>query len=405
VTTLLRSPPDRARVEPVTTAGAVVIGSDYRGLAVVRSLGRRGIPVWVLRNGDDTLATHSRYAKRSLILEGESDEQQVAFLMGLGLRYSLDGWTLFPTSNMTAAMVARHRDRLAEKFTLTTPSWEKLCVAYDKRLTYSLAADLGVAHPCTWTARDAIEAAALPVAFPVIVKPAVSQLVAAKAWRADNCDELAARFREAAARIDPSLLLIQELIPGGGEAQFSFAALCDNGTPIASVVARRVRQYPADFGRASTFVETTNEPRIEAAGRRVVAAMQFSGLVEVEFKHDARDDTDKLLDINPRVWGWHSLCGRAGVDFPYLALRLARSQPVERTTAVNGVRWLRLSTDLPMSLSEILRGKLSAHEYLSSFRGPRESAIFARDDPWPGICELPMLIGIVIRRLAHRRDI
>src|SRR5947209_625203 len=29
-------------------AGAVVIGGDYRGLGIVRSLGRHGIPVWVL---------------------------------------------------------------------------------------------------------------------------------------------------------------------------------------------------------------------------------------------------------------------------------------------------------------------------------------------------------------------
>jgi predicted ATP-grasp superfamily ATP-dependent carboligase len=32
----------------VLTIGAVIMDADYRALAVVRSLGRHGIPVWVL---------------------------------------------------------------------------------------------------------------------------------------------------------------------------------------------------------------------------------------------------------------------------------------------------------------------------------------------------------------------
>ena len=61
-------------------AGAVVLGSDYRGLAVVRSLGRRGIPVWVLTGGDDILAAKSRYALRQLPLEGAGEDERCAFL-------------------------------------------------------------------------------------------------------------------------------------------------------------------------------------------------------------------------------------------------------------------------------------------------------------------------------------
>ena len=31
-------------------AGALILGSDYKALGIVRSLGRHGIPVWVLRD-------------------------------------------------------------------------------------------------------------------------------------------------------------------------------------------------------------------------------------------------------------------------------------------------------------------------------------------------------------------
>ena len=49
----------------------------------------------------------------------------------------------------------------------------------------------------------------------------------------------------------------------------------------------------------------------------------------------------------------------------------------------------------------MLRGRLEARTYLRSLRGPRESAIFARDDPLPGISEFPMLAGVLARRLLH----
>ena len=41
-------------------AGAVVLGGDYRGLGIVRSLGRNGVPVCVVRNSGDIQASLSR---------------------------------------------------------------------------------------------------------------------------------------------------------------------------------------------------------------------------------------------------------------------------------------------------------------------------------------------------------
>jgi len=46
-----------ARAAKPAPAGALVLGGDYRALGVVRSLGRRGVPVWVIRDGGDAVAT------------------------------------------------------------------------------------------------------------------------------------------------------------------------------------------------------------------------------------------------------------------------------------------------------------------------------------------------------------
>ncbi len=395
---------DRIDRQPGTKAavGAVVVGSDYRGLGVVRSLGRRGVPVWVLTGGDDRLAAASRYASRRLPLPGSGGEL-CSFLLDLADRHQLDGWVVFPTTDEAAALISRDHDRMGSRYALTSPPWHTMRWALDKLLSNRLAESLGIPHPRTWTAANAADAAALDLPYPVIIKPAVKErvnaLTTAKAWRADNREELRARFAEAATLVPPGMLMIQELIPRSGAEQLSYAALCDRGTPLASVTARRTRQYPPELGRASTFVETISSPEVEELAIRLLGEARFDGLVEVEFMRDPRDGCLKLLDVNPRVWGWHGLCGRAGVDFPYLAYAHARSQPVPPTRARVGVRWLRLSTDLPTSSREIMRGNLPVRPYLRTLFSAHESATFARDDPRPALVEIPMLVGTLIRRV------
>jgi D-aspartate ligase len=380
--------------------GALVIGADYRALGVVRSLGRRGVPAWVLQHGDDRLAGCSRFTQRTLPLVDGAD-----FLISLCDEHGLDNWTLFASSDESAAFVAQHHAELGARFRLTTPPWAVTRYAYDKRLTYPLAESLGLDVPQTWYPRSRDDVAALDCAFPVVLKPAVkdgfNRLTAAKAWRVDTQAELIARYDEACTLVDPTTLMVQELIPGGGAEQLSYAAICDGGRPLAALTARRTRQYPMDFGRASTYVETVDLPEAAEPAQALLERIGYTGLVEVEFKRDPRDGSCKLLDVNPRVWGWHTLCARAGIDFTYLAWQLANGEAVPASTARSGVRWSRLSTDLPTAVKEIRRGRLSVRAYLRSLRGPREHAIFARDDPLPGLLELPLLASVLARRLAR----
>src|SRR5262249_35471538 len=67
---------------PSRPRGAVVIGGDYRGLGVVRSLGRHGIPVWVLTD-EHTIAASSRYARRRLPFPAGDVARQCDFLLDL----------------------------------------------------------------------------------------------------------------------------------------------------------------------------------------------------------------------------------------------------------------------------------------------------------------------------------
>jgi D-aspartate ligase len=384
-------------------AGALVLGANYRALGVVRSLGRRSIPVRLVKNDDASIAALSRYVGGRPLdwIHGE-ESAQLEHLLSLAAEHGLEGWTVIPTDDDTVALVSRGRRRLSERFVVAAPDWETTRWAYDKRLTYRLGLELGIDQPRTWFAADLEELESIVLDMPAILKPGVqrshNRFIHEKAWPVPDQATLRSRYEAARALMPAEEILLQELIPGDGQSQLSYGALANEGRVLASVTARRARQNPMDFGRQSTYVETIIAPDVADASRRLIARIGYTGLIEIEFKRDARDGRPKLLDMNTRAWGWHSIGARAGVDFPYLEWRMLHGEPVTEAHAQPGVRWIRMATDLPTIVREILGGRMSIADYLASLRGPLEHAMICRDDPLPGIADVPLMILIHLRR-------
>lgn len=390
----------------IAQKGVVILGGAHGSLEIARSLGRRGIPVWLITS-DNPLASLSRYVARSLSWLGPRDDGAARFLIDLAHRNGLDGWLLFAGSDEDLRFVAQNHSALGAVFTLTTPAWDKIRWAYDKRLMNTRAAELGIAHPRTRYPQSRDELAELGIPFPVILKPTVrddrNAFIDAKAWRVDDAPALGTRYDEAKALVGADSIMVQELISGDGATQFSYAGVWHDGQSIGSLVAQRRRQYPVEFGFTSTLVETTALPEIEAAATRFLHSLDFSGLVEVEFKYDRRDGAYKILDVNARAWTWIALGAAAGVDFPALQYRLATGEKVACVDARSGARWLYLSRDLAASLHEMIIGRLSPIAYLRSLRRSSASAVFAWDDPLPAAFDLPLsAVRVATRRLGRR---
>jgi D-aspartate ligase len=387
------------------TAGAVILGGAHGSLAVARSLGRHGVPVWFVTN-DHPIARYSRFVTRSFDWPGPDREDAADWLLDFAATHRLERWVLFAGGDAEVALVARHHATLEQAYRVTTPPWTVARIACDKRLTHRHAASVGVDSPWSAYPGSREEAAALDCRFPVILKPTVrtsrNAFTTAKAWRADDRAALLARYDEAAALVGGDAVAVQKLIPGGGEAQFSYAAVWRDGAPVAALVARRRRQYPVDFGFTSTFVETIAEAAVqsavEGAACRFLAPLRFSGLVELEFKHDIRDDRYKLLDVNPRPWTWIGLGAAAGVDFAWIQWQLARGEAVAPAHGRPGVGWTHASRDVVSAVRQIAGGTLPPSEYVGSLLRPMTCAAFAWDDLLPGIVDLPVVLARVLAR-------
>lgn len=397
----LPNPASTASIGPII--GAVVVGGDYQGLGIVRSLGRRGIPVCVI-DDEHSISRFSRYSTQFVKAENLREENKaVDVVLEVGKRFNLQGWVLYATREELVAAFSRNRARLSQLFRVPTPEWGTVRWAWDKRNTYRLANELGIPTPVTHYPEDIEQLVQLDDCTPPFaIKPAIKEhfvyATKAKAWRANSHAELKVLFRRASQLVGPGEVMVQELIPGGGTQQFSYCAFFRNGQSVGSMVARRRRQHPLEFGRASTYVETVEVPILEELSERFLRAIDYYGLVELEYKLDPRDGQYKLLDVNARTWGYHGMGQRAGVDFSYLLYADQIGLPVSRCKGQSGIGWVRMTTDLPAACMALLAGDIDFRSYLRSLRECEVEAVFSLEDPVPGFAEVLLLPYLALKK-------
>jgi D-aspartate ligase len=382
--------------------GAVIIGGDFQGLAILRSLAKWHIPVCLLDH-EWCISRFSKYPKNYVKCPSVTQELELlSFLVDLGKKEDLKGWVMYPNDDETVRFLATHKDQLEEHYRIPTPPWDIVKFAYEKKLTYQLAQKNGIAVPRTFYPRCIEDLEALSLEFPVIIKPSIKQpfyrKMKRKAIRADTKRELVDFFRESMSKVEGLEIMIQELIPGGPNFLFSVGSLCKDGEFLGRVVARRPRQHPMDFGHATTYAVTLDMPELEETAKKILSCIGYYGISEVEFMLDPRDGIYKLLEINARPWGWHSLAIAAGVDLPYLLYQDMLGEEIKTNDFEKNIKWIRLTTDIPTVLKEIIRGNMRIRDYLDSLKGEKHDAVLSLKDPMPFVMEVLMIPYLWKRR-------
>ena len=382
--------------------GAIVIGGHFQGLGVIRALAEQGIQT-ILLDHVPSPARYSRflqhYFKSPPILE---HHQFYQFLVQLAIRKKIKGYVVYPTDDEAVLFLSKYKLKLEPYYRILTPAWQCVQYVYNKKNTYQLATQLGIPIPKTYYPKSLSDLEKFPLTFPVIIKPAVMRTffrnTGKKVFRAIHQEELKEKYIMACSFLKKDEILIQEEIPEGYKNLYSFCPLYKKKQILAHIVARRVRQHPMDYGHASTFAETVSLEILKKLGSRFLSSIDYYGLCEVEFIQDPRDGKFKLLEVNPRIWGWHTLAKKAGVNLPYLVFQDMQGKEVNLNGYDIGVKWLRLITDIPTALSGMFTGRITLKEYVKSIIGKTEFAVFSLKDPLPFFAELFMLPYLWIQR-------
>ena len=385
----------------------VTDGHFRKTLAVVRSLGRKGVRVTVGERTFLNTSFFSKYCAKRLIYPSprQSPNQFIEFLLREIKRNHYD--CLFPMEEGTLLLLARHRSEISQYAHFLIPDLEKIEFVRDKGNLIRFAEAHGIPTPKTFyspptpepckvqgfgpesnevqgsPAPDVVQGLdhfAQKIPMPAVIKPRISSGSFGIVYVRKREDFLSS-YQSVHERYP--FPLIQEWIPDGG-GTFGMATLFDEASNIkAAFVHEKLRMYPVQGG-PSTLREGVEHPQIMKLGLSLFKSLNWVGVGMVEFKVDPRDGIPKLMELNPRFWGSLQLAIVSGVDFPYLMLRMAREEsfePVLHYTVGKRCRWLLLG--------DILHFIKNSHRFhlrpsFFDFSDPNTSYdIFSRDDPLP----------------------
>lgn len=391
----------------MSAAGAVVIGGYINGLGVVRALAARGVAVAVVRTRPFDIAHRSRHcvAVAEVADLDATPERLVELLERRSSEWG--GWALVPTNDGALAALARHRERLRCSYRIFAPPWEIARGLLDKLRMREAAEAVGVAVPRSYGPATAAAVAAAELAFPLVVKPDVGHLFAArfghKLFLARDRAELASCVaRVEAAGLDCSL---HDFVPGPDSGIYVHCFYVDRrGEPGAGVTVRKLRQAPTMCGVARVAELARPAPALREAAVAIVRRLELRGMVAAEFKRDPRDGSFRFLEVNGRPVVYNALLRRAGFDLAGIAwadLVEGRSE-APRPNGWQGV-WVNLHADLLHAALRRAGDGFSLAELARPYARPLLEATWSPRDPRPFLAQWARSAGEGLARLSPRR--
>jgi len=380
-------------------------GNHVTGIGLIRALGSEGLDVYLLDKQKYNLGKYSKYCNEFLMIpEDVKEDDFITFLKMIKKENHLKKPVLFPTNDYHVYILSKNKKRLEKNFHVAVSDWSITKKCYNKVLTYKLAKEIEIPIPRSFFLRDGISLKELDkeMEYPLIIKPGIMfkfyEQTGKKAFKVNNSKELKEKYDEACSVLDPKDLIIQEIIPGGPENLYSYGCLFLNGNEISYLIKKSRRQLPMDFG-ISTYLEKTDSPKVREMSKKILKKIDYNGMCEVEFKKDPRDGEFKFFEINPRPWKWHSLLMANGINMPYLWYRTLIGKKIkENYTDLKDIKWIDTYPDLYISVSEILKGRLSFLEYIRSMKNSKTFSVFSKDDLMPFVMETILMPYFYLNR-------
>jgi predicted ATP-grasp superfamily ATP-dependent carboligase len=390
---------DLDRSTPVLVLKLDVNPFHHGALAIIRSLGRSGVPVYAVLDGPGSPAGLSRYLTGRFSWTPDLDDVP-ALLAGLReMAAAIPGRAvLIPTDDAGAILIAEHADVLEPVFLLPRqPAGLPRQLASKEQLA-ALCREVGVPTP---------EVRAVPalggltgdtggLTFPLVVK-------IAEPWQpgerhglksttivddAEQLAALAARFPDGKG---PAVLL-QEYLPADSCEDWFFHGHVGeepDGSAVfrMSVTGQKIRSFPPTAG-ITTLGRAWDNPELRAVAEKFLAGVGYRGIVDLDFRLDRRTGVYHLLDANPRPGAQFAVARRSdGIDAAQALHRELTGRPVPPQAEQSRDHALCVENyDAASVVWSLAHRRLTVRGWRRTLTaGPVELAWYSRDDVRPAL--------------------
>lgn len=391
----------------------VMDASERSALAVIRSLGSKGIEVVAGDSIGFNAGFLSRYCSQRVLYPSPL-KNKAGFVESI-IRFvkNADLDLLIPVTDFTILPLVERRDEVERYVRLALPSNDILFKAFDKWETAKLAESMGVPCPKTFVIKSVedLNRVAEEVNYPCVIKPRTKvfwfegKAIVLKITPdnyAYSQEDLIRKFSEISSRLEgfefsEGFFIIQEFAEGVG---YGVEVLMDGVEAKAVFIHKRLREYPITGG-ASTYRISVINRRLEELALKILKEIRWNGVAMVEFKVNESNNDVALIEINGRFWGSLPLAVNAGIDFPYLLYKLMMNGDVEpNMNYLVGMlqRWL-FPGDFLWLFSSLIEGK-NKFEKIIQFLGSswKNEDIFSFNDITP-------ILGVLSQSIYNFTDV
>lgn len=378
------------------------------GLQSARILARHGIPVIAFAADPDHPSCRTNVLQ-SLHVDDLDGGGFVATLEQMGPTFAHKP-VLFPCSDQTVRHISAARDRLLPHYRLVLSDHDVVEMLMDKNRFAAYAEENGFRVPAMrlLDSRAAAARAAQELTFPAILKPAVKAPdwmahTGDKVHQVESGDELLALYD----RFHPyaELLLVQEWVPGPDANLYSLNCyFSQEGEPLVTFVARKLRQWPPQAGTSCLGEEVRNDDVLQQS-MRFFAGVGYRGLGYMEMKRHERTGEHFMIEPNiGRPTGRSAIAEAGGVPLLYTMYCDAAGLPLPepRAQRYQGVKWIYLRRDLQSAYYYWRRGELTFAQWRESIRGRKGYAVYDPADMRPFFADIGSTLGKGARSLARK---
>lgn len=389
----------------------VMLGANfYTALGAIRTLGRRGVPVYALDYHFPTAyALASRYVTRKILCpDVNHDEAGLAeFLLELGKEFS-EKPVLMATADNYALTISRYSNQLSKYYIFPDTGNGLLEKIIDKKGLALVAEEFNLRIPKTFIVdqNSNLEEITKSIPYPCIIKPALShkfvKVFRQKCLFASDSSQLISALET--ARDSNLEVMVQEVIPGFDDQMYVFDVYVDReGRATHTFSGQKLRQFPINFG-SSTLTRQFYDPALIQLGLDYMMRINYRGYGEIEFKKNPKDGKYYLIEINARLSTLNVLFDHCDVPFTYIMYRDLLGEPLAPYHLAENKGWAfwHAYEDAISIMAYLKKRQLSLMEIIKPWLAHRIAhAIWAADDPKPLFAFSLLILGKVTGKLKR----
>jgi D-aspartate ligase len=372
-----------------TNNPAFVFGMFETGLAVGRSLGRRGVCVFGFDHKKD-IGFYSRYINSDLTphpLKNPEDFKE--YLLKKSQKFDSKP-VVYITSDDYLEFFVTNQNEFKKYLHINIVGENILDLTFSKNKFYTKFIGTGIPIPGLY---DYDKDAGSQINFPVLIKGdnvnrwrekvnSSNKVIIAK--DINELGMICSNLRS--QNID---FVMQEIIPGGDNCFYKYCAYRTmEGNIINEFMLRKLRQNPVRFGVGSLVVSCIND-ELRQIGREVFQILDYKGIGSVEFKIDERDGKFKLIELNARYWQQNSLSDVSGINFPFIEYLYLTEQDYSafHNDYETGIKWVNIYMDFASFLVYRKEKQLTLFDWIDQIKGKKVFSDLAGDDLMPSFYE------------------